>query len=134
MQASALMGFTPGYIREKGPASSRTLFLFEKTIYTRPMNKEPFEHLIVDNVEIPLQRYPHIGNKIAMIWGTQECLNYMNQLLTNTDRDPRKESQGFDMETTEIILKLLRLHPNEEECKKHLVGTRFWNDTKPLEL
>lgn len=98
------------------------------------MNKEPFECLIVDNIDIPLQKYPHIGHKIALLWGTQECLNYMFQLLTNQDRAPRDEVKGFDEGTVEAIMELIKKHPPEAEITKYHKGHRMWDPTAPMPL
>ena len=83
------------------------------------MNKEPFECMIVDNVEIRLQKFPHIAHRIAMLWGTQECINYIEQVLTDTDRGYRPEpSIGFDAETAAELMRLLDAHPKTHDLKK----------------
>lgn len=83
------------------------------------MNKEPFEQMFVDGVEIKLQRFPHIAHKIELLWGTVECLNYLNQLIYNQDRGFRAEpSMGFDSATLDEILRIIEKHPKVNEIKK----------------
>jgi hypothetical protein len=83
------------------------------------VNKEPFDYLAVDGVEIKLQKFPHIAHKIVQLWGTMECINYINQVLSDLDRGTRIEpSQGFPMETMEELLYLLEKHPPVYELKK----------------
>ncbi len=99
------------------------------------MNHEPFEQLIVDGIDIPLQRYPHIGRKIALLWGTQECLNYMFQLLDNTDRSPRKKDPlGFDTGTAEVLMSLIKIHPSNTELREYRQGHYLWKETDNAEL
>ena len=83
------------------------------------MNKEPFEQMFVDGVEIKLQRFPHIAHKIELLWGTVECLNYLNQLIYNQDRGFRPEpSVGFDKATLAELLRLINSHPKVNEIAK----------------
>lgn len=83
------------------------------------MNKEPFEQLIVDGVEIKLRRFPHIAHKIVLLWGTVECLNYLNQLIYNQDRGFRPEPcAGFDTPTLDELLRLIECHPKVNELRK----------------
>lgn len=98
------------------------------------MNREPFDQLIVDNVEIPLQEYPHIAHKIALLWGTQECLNYMYQVLTNQDRGYRESVHGFKEGTVDVILDLIKKHPPEAELTQYKHGHRLWDATSPVPL
>lgn len=83
------------------------------------MNKEPFDQLFVDGVEVRLQRYPHIAHKIVLLWGTVECLNYLNQLIYNQDRGFRPEPcVGFDKATLDELLRLIDSHPKINEVSK----------------
>lgn len=83
------------------------------------MNKEPFEYLAVDGVEIRLAHFPHIGHKIALLWGTQECINYIHQLLSDQDRGQRNQpSAGFDLDTVDELFRLLSVHPKLGELRK----------------
>ena len=91
------------------------------------MNKEPFECMIVDNVEIRLHKFPHIAHRIVLLWGTQECINYIEQVLTDTDRAYRPEpSAGFDAETAAELIRLLEVHPKHHDLKKK----PKWTDKK----
>lgn len=82
------------------------------------VNNEPFDCLIVDGVEIRLQSFPHIGHKIALLWGTQECINYIYQLLHDQDRGYRSSlSKGFPGYVIDELLRLLSVHPAVLELK-----------------
>lgn len=83
------------------------------------MKTEPFDYMIVDGVELRLQRFPHIAHKLALLWGTVECLNYLNQLIYNQDRGFRPEpSIGFDEATLNELLRLIEKHPKVHELRE----------------
>ena len=83
------------------------------------MNNEPFECLIVDGVEIRLHQFPHVAHKLVALWGTAECLNYLEQLLANTDRGVRVgRVMGFDQHTINEFMRLIDEHPKQNDLRQ----------------
>lgn len=39
--------------------------------------------------------FPHIAEKILLLWGTTECMDYMEELLNYVPTPERPERQGF---------------------------------------
>ena len=53
-----------------------------------------------------LSEYPHVQTALDLMWGTNECRNYLYQLIV-PGRDGRK---GFPVEDLDVINDLLQLH------------------------
>lgn len=54
-----------------------------------------------------LTKFPHVVEKSTSLWGSQECRDYLVNLLSQTDRIGR---QGFPFGAFRAIFDLLELH------------------------
>lgn len=55
-------------------------------------------------------KFPHIGKRIELMWGSNECAVYINSLLTDTRDGKRK---GFPREVADALFRLSNLHDVE---------------------
>ena len=59
-------------------------------------------------MKVSLQnKYPHIYNKLILLWGTEECRTYISELLKDTRRDTRI---GFPVEVAQELMSILTEH------------------------
>lgn len=65
--------------------------------------------LLTDTEDYQLinDKYPHIGNKMALSWGFIEFNEYMSNLLLD-DRDGKRT--GFPYTDLQAIIRLIELH------------------------
>jgi hypothetical protein len=56
-----------------------------------------------------LDKFPNLQNKIEIMWGTQQCRDYIDDLCID-DRCEARPRQGFPFETLLTIESLLDLH------------------------
>lgn len=83
----------------------------------------------IDGIKVPLDKYKHILDKVVMLWGTQECINYMTSLIQNTDRSKRPHEEGFLPGTKDTLLELIKQHPTVNEIRTPQRGTFRWLPT-----
>jgi len=58
-----------------------------------------------------LLQFPHICNRVEVMWGTIDCRKYLYGLAVDDfARDPRPNRHGFPLETLSVIMDLLELH------------------------
>jgi hypothetical protein len=58
------------------------------------------------DVALIQEKFPRIGNRIAMMWNSVELQKYLNDLIF----DARGNRQGFPHETAEVLLRIHRYH------------------------
>lgn len=59
-------------------------------------------------MKVSLQnKYPHIYNKLILLWGTEECRLYISELLKDTRKDTRI---GFPIEVAQELMSILAEH------------------------
>ena len=66
---------------------------------------EDFDEKYPDSVV--KERFTRIWEKVDEIWGTQECINYLDELVVIDDG---KDRQGFDLTVMSELLCLAELH------------------------
>lgn len=73
---------------------------------------------INDNSDFQLvnARFPHIGEKIALLWGHKEFHNYMKHLMHDTREGTRK---GFPHDIAKALFRLSNLHDNRFPMAKN---------------
>lgn len=55
-------------------------------------------------------KYPHISYNIVTMWGSQECLEYIESLLVHEPTPERPYRQGFSLETILDIESIYLFH------------------------
>jgi len=63
---------------------------------------------IAPDVAVIREKFPRIGNKIALLWGSAELQKFLNELIF----DARGDRQGFPPATAEVLLRIHRYHGN----------------------
>ncbi|MBI4807651.1 MAG: hypothetical protein HY799_01685 [Nitrosomonadales bacterium] len=61
---------------------------------------------VAPDVSLILEHYPKVGEKIAVMWGSQELHKY----LGDTIFDARGGRQGFPMSVVSALLRLFQYH------------------------
>jgi hypothetical protein len=61
---------------------------------------------IAPDVAVIQEKYPRIGNRIALLWGSAELQKFLNELIF----DARGDRQGFPPDAAEILLRIHRYH------------------------
>jgi hypothetical protein len=61
---------------------------------------------ILPDVAIIREKYPRIGEKISLLWGSIELQKYLNNLIF----DERGDREGFPPSTAAAILRILKDH------------------------
>ena len=56
-----------------------------------------------------LEKFPNLQNKIEILWGTQQCRDYIDDLCID-DRCEIRPRQGFPFDVLLAIESLLELH------------------------
>jgi hypothetical protein len=69
------------------------------------------------------ERYPHIGERIKLMWGERECNVYMSELFNDTRGATR---QGFPVEIASALFKLMQEHEYRFPGKRVVVHD-IWN-------
>lgn len=59
------------------------------------------------------REYPHVAKTIVAIWGSSECMNYMEDLIGYTPTEERLSRQGFLFEAVKELNWLI-LHHQEK--------------------
>ena len=67
-------------------------------------------------IEFEDQQFPHIQEKLEVLWGEPECYAYL-KTLTVSDRDDR---MGFPQAVFRSLVELLVLHPAVETERSDL--------------
>ena len=61
---------------------------------------------IAPDVAVIQEKFPRIGNRIALLWGSAELQKFLNELIF----DARGDRQGFPPATAEVLLRIHRYH------------------------
>lgn len=71
-------------------------------------------------------RYPHIVKKLLLIWGSEECIKYIeHDLFHHTPTPERPMREGFSLEVLIEIDKLLHKHIEQFPNIKSETGNRY---------
>ena len=73
----------------------------------RPMS--PPEQL-VHSLAALHARFPHICNRVELLWGTPELSSWLRNLVMDAVHEDGKPRQGFPPEVMEHILKVCNIH------------------------
>lgn len=78
---------------------------------------------MVADVALIQEKFPRIGNRIGLMWGSVELQKFLNDLIF----DARGDRQGFPPATAEVLLRIHRYHGKlVPEDDKHV-----WNKVIP---
>ena len=69
-----------------------------------PRNKIP--EVIAAEVLMLIEKYPHVGNRIELLWGTVDLQDYLNTLIV----DERSGRKGFPHLVAGAILRIHTEH------------------------
>lgn len=70
----------------------------------RPAPQVPAE--VASDVGLIIEKYPRIGERILLLWGSSELQNYLNNLIL----DERGDRQGFPPTVASAILRIYAEH------------------------
>lgn len=59
------------------------------------------------------KQYPHVAKKIYLMWGSTECLDFLEGLINFTPTPDRPHRQGFPFEVMTEIHLIIEQHQND---------------------
>jgi len=81
--------------------------MFQETL--KDMIPELLESLEIEESALDSE-YPHVSTKVVALWGSLECLEFLEKLICDVYDMQRGERQGFSLSAHREIRKLLEMH------------------------
>ena len=83
--------------------------------------------MLKDNEDFKLveESFPHIANKLELMWGNKECYDFLNNLFLDT-RDGKR--QGFPKPIASALHRISTLH--DEQYPQYVKNGDIWINSR----
>lgn len=75
---------------------------------------------LIDSLNAIKDKYPHVHQKLEVLWGTVECKNFISDLIT----PKRDDRSGFSFE---VLMEINKISEHHRQAYPHLYKQSVWD-------